>query len=30
MKKVKKKTPLSLFMQKGVIEVGCDEAGRGC
>ena len=30
MKKVKKETPLLLFMQKGVIEVGCDEAGRGC
>lgn len=30
MKKIKKETPLSLFMQKGVIEVGCDEAGRGC
>ena len=30
MKKIRKETPLSLFMQKGVIEVGCDEAGRGC
>ena len=30
MKKIKKEMPLSLFMQKGVIEVGCDEAGRGC
>ena len=30
MKMLKKQTPLSLFMQKGVIEVGCDEAGRGC
>ena len=30
MKKVKKETPLLLFMQKGVIEAGCDEAGRGC
>ena len=30
MKKIKKATPLSLFMQKGVIEAGCDEAGRGC
>lgn len=30
MKKIKKVTPLSLFMQKGIIEAGCDEAGRGC
>ena len=30
MKKIRKETPLSLFMQKGVIEAGCDEAGRGC
>ena len=30
MKKIKKATPLSLFMQKGIIEAGCDEAGRGC
>lgn len=30
MKKINKKTSLSLFMQKGIIEAGCDEAGRGC
>lgn len=30
MKKIEKKTSLSLFMKKGLIEVGCDEAGRGC
>ena len=30
MKKIKREGALSLFMQKGVIEAGCDEAGRGC
>lgn len=30
MKKIKSEGALSLFMQKGVIEAGCDEAGRGC
>lgn len=30
MKKVIEKKPLSLNMNKGVIEAGCDEAGRGC
>ncbi len=30
MKKIKKDNPLSLFMHRGVIEAGCDEAGRGC
>ena len=30
MKKIKKDNPLSLFMHKGAIEAGCDEAGRGC
>lgn len=30
MKKIKKEKPLSLYMQKGRVEVGLDEAGRGC
>lgn len=30
MKKIKKEKPLSLYMQQGRIEVGLDEAGRGC
>lgn len=30
MKKINKEKPLSLYMQKGRIEVGLDEAGRGC
>ncbi len=30
MRKMKKEILLSLYMKKGVIEVGCDEAGRGC
>lgn len=30
MKKIKEDNPLSLFMHRGVIEAGCDEAGRGC
>lgn len=30
MKKIQEKEPLSLYMQKGRVEVGCDEAGRGC
>lgn len=30
MKKVKEKKPLSFCMHKGIVEVGCDEAGRGC
>lgn len=29
-KEIKKEIALSLFKQKGVIEAGCDEAGRGC
>lgn len=30
MRKIQEKEPLSLYMQKGMIEAGCDEAGRGC
>ena len=30
MKKTLGKEPLSLYMQKGRVEAGCDEAGRGC
>ena len=30
MKKTKERKPLSVCMNKGIIEVGCDEAGRGC
>lgn len=30
MKNIKEKKLLDLYMQKGRIEVGCDEAGRGC
>ncbi len=30
MKKINKKESLSLYMKKGAIEAGCDEAGRGC
>lgn len=29
-KELKKITPLAFCMQSGVIEAGCDEAGRGC
>ena len=29
-KELKKFTPLAFCMQNGVIEAGCDEAGRGC
>jgi len=27
---MKHKAPLKLFLEKGRIEAGCDEAGRGC
>ena len=30
MKKIEQKKPLSIFMHKGIVEAGCDEAGRGC
>lgn len=30
MKKIEEKKLLSICMQKGIIEAGCDEAGRGC
>ena len=30
MRKLKEKDPLSFCMQNGIIEAGCDEAGRGC
>ena len=30
MKNINKKDTLSLYMKKGAIEAGCDEAGRGC
>ena len=29
-KDLKEKTSLAYCMQKGIIEAGCDEAGRGC
>lgn len=30
MKKLEEKKPLSICMQEGIVEAGCDEAGRGC
>ncbi len=30
MRKLAEKRPLSIYMQEGVVEAGCDEAGRGC